>query len=82
MTTAEANEKIDRLLHDAERANAGAEYAFRFGDVGPATRLRKKARRLRTEADNVYLDNPGTEWPECEFLPPRRDTPRRRESEA
>lgn len=71
MTIAEVNDSIDRLLHDAEHAVSGAVFAASIGHVAPANEMHQKARRLKAEADKLYLDNPGSFWPECEWPAPK-----------
>lgn len=70
MTPQQVNEKIDRLLHDAEHAISGAVLAARIGHTAPANEMHQKARRLKAEADRLYLDNPGSFWPHCEWPAP------------
>lgn len=66
------NEQIDRLLHDAEHATSGAIFAARLGHAAPAMKLQNQYRSLRAKAEKLYLDNPGSIWPECEWPAPER----------
>ncbi len=68
----DVNEKIDRLLHDAEHAASGAVFAARIGHTIPAKEMQEKYRALKAEADKLFLDNPGAEWPDCEWPKPQR----------
>lgn len=69
---AKVNEQIDRLLHDAEHAEGGAMFAARMGDVTHTRSLQNKYRKLRAEAEKLFLDNPGSTWPECQWPAPKR----------
>ena len=66
------NEKIDRLLHDAEHAASGAIFASRIGHVAPAKELQDKYRRLYEEAVTMFLAHPNAVWPDCEIKAPKR----------
>jgi len=44
-------DEYNQLMHDAERAEAGAELARMMGHPASMARLRDKAARLRREAD-------------------------------
>lgn len=58
MDKRELDERIDRLLHDAEHAESGAAFAARMARIDPANpdhakyrdEYRAKAKRLRAEA--------------------------------
>lgn len=68
----EINAKIDQLLHDAEHADSGANFARQIGHTEPARALERKRERLVSEARILYHDNPGAAWPDpedCEWRP-------------
>lgn len=64
------NEAIDRLLHDAENARSGATFAASVGHGGASAGLYDKSARLYSQARDLYLANPGSHWPECEWPAP------------
>lgn len=64
MTLREVNEKIDRLLHDAEHAESGARMARMMGDAGFVVEATRRCQSLIDEAVTLYRANPGAEWPE------------------
>jgi hypothetical protein len=71
----ETTEKIDRLLHDAQNADAGRNFASMMGNYGPANELRDKCESLKAEAIRLYLANPDADWPhpdDCEWIAPQR----------
>lgn len=49
-TETDTRDALDRLIHDAEHAESGAEFARRMGDRPAASRLNAKAERLRAES--------------------------------
>lgn len=62
--TADTEEKVDRLIHDADRAAAGADFARKMGDGKAATELYDKATRLAQEADALDPDRKSPAWKE------------------
>lgn len=64
------NEAIDRLIHDCQHAVSGALLAASMGHATPAREMQDKARALFAQAQALYLANPGSEWPECEWPAP------------
>lgn len=82
MTLREVNERIDRLLHDAEHAFAGATFAARMGHASAANGMQIKYRMLHNEAAILYVENPGSEWPECEWPAPSRANGKKRRGDA
>lgn len=58
--------KIDRLFHDAERAEGGASMARAMGDDSGADRLSADAKALRDEAHQLDPDHTAPAWTEDE----------------
>ena len=54
MKIEEVNEKIDRLLHDAEHAQSGAVFAARIRHVVAASGMQSKYQRLYGEAERLF----------------------------
>jgi hypothetical protein len=63
MDERELEERIDRLLHDAEHAESGAAFAARMARMDPTNpdhakyrdEYRAKAKRLREEAEALRI---------------------------
>lgn len=68
--------RIDSYLHDAERAQGGAQLARQMHDAAKAIELEKKRDTLLRLATELYLANPGSVWPECEFPRPGTEKPK------
>lgn len=59
-------EQIDRLIHDAQHADSGANFAQMIGHTGPAKEMRQKRDRLLKEARYLHAQNPDSRWPDPE----------------
>jgi len=71
VTNDERDAKVNELLHDADRAQAGAEFAERIKHLGAhhvqaAKELREKATRLRAEAESIDPERESHWWTEGE----------------
>jgi hypothetical protein len=62
----EISEQINRLLHDAEHADSGANFARMIGHTGPMRDMERKREMLINEARILYATNPGATWPDEE----------------
>jgi hypothetical protein len=74
----EVTDKIDRLLHDAQHALSGHQFAAMIGHRGPAAELKAKYLRLKAEAEALFLQHPEARWPHPldageEFPEPKRE---------
>ncbi len=66
------NQRIDRLLHDAEHAQSGASMAAQMGDHKYAREAVKRRDAHLSEARRLYAANTGATWPDeedCEWRP-------------
>jgi hypothetical protein len=66
MPNSERDEKIDRLLHDAVRAQDGAAFALRMRDAVNARALAKKAHRLFAQAAALDPSKEAPAWAEVQ----------------
>lgn len=70
MTT--VDEIIDRLLHDAQHADAAVEFAGRIGHFSVAKEKRVKRDTLIEQARTIHAENSGSRWPhaeDCKWAP-------------
>lgn len=58
----ERDDAVDRLLHDAERAEGGAMFARMMADESNARLLDEKAQRLRAEAEALDPNKEAPAW--------------------
>lgn len=58
------DEKIDRLLHDAERALSGSDFARKVGDIGEANALQDKHDLLVADAQESDPGHKAPAWAE------------------
>lgn len=56
------DEKVDRLLHDAEHALSGSKFAASIGHVGPAKELLAKHDRLVAQAQAADPAHKAPAW--------------------
>jgi hypothetical protein len=66
MTNEERDAKVDQLLHDAEHAESGADFAKRIGHYGEAMKMADTAVRLRKEAAELDPEKQSPAWAEDE----------------
>lgn len=55
---------VDRLLHDAEHAESGRQFAARIGHVEPAKDLTEKRDRLLAKAQELDPAHEAPAWKE------------------
>lgn len=68
--TRDRDDAVDRLLHDAEHADGGAEFARNFvNDDAAARRLRLKRDRLIVEAHGRDPEHAAPAWAETSLSP-------------
>ena len=68
----EIDEQIDRLIHDAQHADSGSQFAATMQHLGMARELKDKRDRLLSQARALHAANPGARWPDpedCEWTP-------------
>jgi hypothetical protein len=64
-------QEIDRLLHDAEHADAGSEFAARIGHTEPARELREKRDKLIDAAISLDPQQTARAWKETRLVIPQ-----------
>lgn len=62
MSNRNRDAKVDRLLHDAEHALSGANFAKSIGHVRPEKELRQKHDRLVAEAQEIDPAHKAPAW--------------------
>ena len=65
-----ASEKISFLIRDAMFAQKQYEFAAKNSYRSMSVAFCNRALALRDHARVIYLANPGSEWPECEWPAP------------
>ena len=60
------NQEIDRMLHDAQHAESGANMAAMMHNKPKAVEFIAKRDRLIAEARLMHAANPGARWPDSE----------------
>ena len=64
------NDKIKELLHGAKFAQSQYVFASKNGYLSMARDYQDRSLALINYASTVYLDNPGSVWPDCDFMAP------------
>jgi hypothetical protein len=70
-TPQEVCDAVDRLLHDAEHADAGSAFASRIGHTGPAREMREKRDKLIDDAISLDPQQTAPAWQETRLMIPR-----------
>lgn len=71
MTAVEREEKVDRLLHDAEHALSGRAMARMMNDGASAKELGIKAQQLIAAAEALDPDRECIAWEEADLKEPK-----------
>lgn len=70
MDANERNAKVDELLHDAEHADGGADFAAMMGDAASVASLRAKCARLVAEVLAIDPQRLAPAWKETSLRVP------------
>jgi hypothetical protein len=71
MEPTEMHDAVDRLLHDAESADAGSAFASRIGHTGPAREMREERDKLIDDAINLDPQQTAPAWQETRLTIPK-----------